>query len=83
MAPSVERPVIAAIPHYNMPQTLVPLIRQILLDHYDAVYVLDDNSSNCGIREVLKPFGDSVNLIAGKENVGAGSNLRLGKTRAD
>lgn len=69
-----ERSVIAVIPHYNMPQTLMPLIRQILADHYDAVYVLDDNSSNCDIREVLKPFGDSVSLIAGKENVGAGRN---------
>jgi len=68
------RPVIAVIPHFNMPQTLVPLLYQTLEQDYTATYVLDDDSSNCNIEEVLKPFGSKVTLIAGEENVGAGRN---------
>lgn len=72
MSTSAKQPVVAVIPYYNMPQTLVPLLRQVLADHYDAVYVLDDNSSNCDVQQVVAPFGSAVTLIAGKENLGAG-----------
>lgn len=68
------RPVVAVIPHYNMPQSLVPLIEQTMAQKYDAIYVLDDHSINCDIRDVVAPFGSRVNLIAGSENRGAGGN---------
>jgi GT2 family glycosyltransferase len=68
------RPVIAVIPHYNMPATLVPLLGQVIEQGYDAVYVLDDKSTVCDIQELLAPFGMAVTLIAAKENLGAGGN---------
>lgn len=68
------KPVVAAIPHYNMPTTLTLLLQQVLKQQYSHVFVLDDNSTKCRIEDVLRPFGDSVTLIAGKENLGAGSN---------
>lgn len=71
---SKKRPVIAAIPHYNMPETLVRLVGQTIEQDYDGVYVLDDKSTNCDIHEILRPFGKAVTLIAGTENVGAGGN---------
>src|SRR5690606_5165188 len=71
---SPKRPVIAVIPHYNMPQTLGLLISQILSQDYHAVYVLDDNSSACDIRKVLAPYRSKVKLIAGKRNLGAACN---------
>ena len=67
-------PVVAVIPHFNMPQTLTPLLEQATQQDYDGVYVLDDNSTNCNIREIAAPFGKAVNLIAGTENRGAGGN---------
>lgn len=69
-----RRPVVAVIPHYNMPQTLVPLVTQIIAQQYDAIYVLDDHSTTCDIEEVVAPFGTAVNLVAGAENLGAGAN---------
>lgn len=68
------RPVVAVIPHYNMPQTLVPLLKQAIAQKYDAIYVLDDRSTICNTEEVIVPFGSAVNLIAGTENRGAGAN---------
>ncbi len=73
--PSPEtRQVVAVIPHYNMSKTLVPLLVQVVVQKYDAVYVLDDHSTACSIKEVVAPFGSAVNLIAGTENRGAGAN---------
>ncbi|MGH7157878.1 MAG: glycosyltransferase family 2 protein [Candidatus Saccharimonadales bacterium] len=72
--PKLPRSVIAAIPHYNMPDTLKRLLGQVLSQGYSQVYVLDDNSKNCRIEDIIKPFGKAVKLISGKQNVGAGSN---------
>lgn len=73
---SVEqiRPIIAVIPHYNMPQTLVPLLEQVVAQNYNGIYVLDDHSTVCNIEEVVAPFGSAVNLVVGSENQGAGAN---------
>lgn len=68
------RPVVAVMPHYNMPQTLVPLLEQAVAQKYNAIYVLDDHSTVCNIEEVVAPFGPAVNLVAGSENRGAGAN---------
>jgi len=69
-----SRPVVAVIPHYNMSQTLVPLLEQVTTQKYDAIYVLDDRSTTCSIEEVVAPFSSTVNLVAGSENRGAGAN---------
>ena len=69
-----NRPVVAVIPHYNMPQTLVPLLKQVVAQQYDAVYVLDDCSTVCDVKDVVAPFGSTISLIAGSENRGAGAN---------
>lgn len=74
MSSPEARPVIAVIPHYNMPQTLVPLLAQVIEQKYDGVYVLDDNSTNCDIQGLVAPFSREVALIAGEENRGAGGN---------
>lgn len=71
---SDNQKVIAVIPHYNMPQTLVPLLKQAITQKYDAIYVLDDHSTNCDVQALLKPFGTRVTLIAGDKNKGAGAN---------
>ncbi len=73
--PSLEnRPVVAVIPHYNMSQTLTPLLEQVVAQKYDAVYVLDDRSTVCNVEEVVAPFSAAVKLIVGTENRGAGAN---------
>lgn len=74
MSTPESRPVVAVIPHYNMPQTLVPLLEQIIAQKYDGVYVLDDHSTICDIEKIVAPFGSVVNLVVGTENRGAGAN---------
>lgn len=69
-----KQPVVAVIPHYNMPETLTKLLKQVIEQKYDQVYVLDDHSTNCSVREVVRPFGSAVNLIVGDKNRGAGGN---------
>ena len=41
-----ELPVVAAIPNYNMGEHLRRLLPQVLAQHYDAVFVLDDASTD-------------------------------------
>lgn len=68
-------PVIAAIPNYNMANSLKPLLEQMVNqpDPYDYIYVLDDASTDDS-RAVAKSFGRDVRLIAGQENLGSGGN---------
>jgi GT2 family glycosyltransferase len=66
--------VVAVIPHYNMPKTLSSLLRQVITQGYDDVYVLDDRSTNCNVHGLIKPFVKTVNLIVGDTNKGAGAN---------
>lgn len=74
MSSPENQAVIAVIPNYNMSETLVSLVRQVLQQEYAGVYVLDDHSTECDIEEIMKPFGSAVTLIAGSENRGAGGN---------
>lgn len=69
-----KTPVVAVVPHYNMPVSLVRLVKQLLAQDYAAVYILDDHSTNCDIEETLKPFGSKAMLIKGARNLGAGMN---------
>lgn len=67
-----NRPVIAAIPNYNMGASLGVLLPQILTQGYDAVYVLDDWSTDNSVH-IVKQF-KGVQVIAGTKNLGASGN---------
>lgn len=70
---SEKLPVIAGVPNYNMASSLERLLPEILEQEYDAVYVLDDASSDHS-REVVEGFRRDVKFIAGEVNAGAGAN---------
>lgn len=68
-----EVPVIAAIPNYNMAESLAVLLPRVLEQGYDHVYVLDDASTDHSA-ETVQSFGPEVSFIAGEENLGPGGN---------
>lgn len=68
----VKRPVIAAIPTYNMAGSLQHLLPQVVAQGYNAIYVLDDHSADHP-KDIITQF-DGVRLIRGEKNVGAGPN---------
>ncbi len=65
-------PVVAAITNYNMAAELEHLLPQVVKQGYDAVFVLDDASTD-NSREVVRKF-EGVQFVAGKTNKGAGAN---------
>ena len=66
-------PVVAAIPNFNMGESLRNLIPQVLAQGYDRVFVLDDASTDHTV-DVVSDFGDDVKLVRSRENRGAGAN---------
>jgi len=66
-------PVIAAIPNYNMAESLSQLLAQLVAADYDAIYVLDDASSDDS-KAVVAKFSPNVHWIGGTVNLGAGGN---------
>lgn len=68
-----DLPVVAAIPNYNMGDSLRRLLPQVLAQGYDRVFVLDDASTDDSV-DVVKEFGDEVTLVRSAENRGAGAN---------
>ena len=66
-------PVVAAIPNYNMGGHLRRLLPQVLGQNYDAVFVLDDASTDHTV-DVVREFGDDVKFVCSGENRGAGAN---------
>ena len=66
-------PVVAAIPNYNMADSLRRLLPQVLAQHYDAVFVLDDASTDHSF-DVVGEFGTEVKFVRSRENRGAGAN---------
>jgi len=68
-----ELPVVAAIPNYNMGDNLRRLLPQVVAQHYDAVFVLDDASTDDSA-DVVSQFGDDVIFVQSRENRGAGAN---------
>ena len=68
-----ELPVVAAIPNYNMGDNLRRLLPQVLAQHYDAVFVLDDASTDDSA-DVVSQFGADVKFVQSRENRGAGAN---------
>jgi len=65
--------VVAAIPNYNMGENLRRLLPQVLAQHYDAVFVLDDASTD-HTTDVVREFGAEVKLVRSSHNRGAGAN---------
>lgn len=75
MKKSVQLPVIAAIPHYNMSESLGVLLEQLKNTTYDAVYVYDDASSEehqNALREYERHY-KNVHFMYADENKGSGS----------
>ena len=68
-----ELPVVAAIPNYNMGENLRRLLPQVLAQHYDAVFVLDDASTDDSA-DVVGEFGADVTLARSPQKRGAGAN---------
>lgn len=68
-----ESPVVAAIPNFNMAESLRRLLPQVLAQRYDGVYVLDDASTDHSL-DVVREFGSDVQMVRSSENRGAGAN---------
>jgi N-acetylglucosaminyl-diphospho-decaprenol L-rhamnosyltransferase len=66
-------PVVAAVPNYNMADSLTVLLPQLLAQDYDDIYILDDASTD-NSREVVGSFGKDVKFVTGTVNKGAGAN---------
>ena len=66
-------PVVAAIPNYNMADSLRELLPQLAEQNYAAIFVLDDASIDDS-RETVNDFDKNIQFVAGSENVGAGAN---------
>ncbi len=66
-------PVVAAVPNYNMGDSLRRLLPQLLDQGYDRIFVLDD-ASNDDSAEAVGEFGDKVTFVASPVNRGAGAN---------
>ena len=68
-----QSPVVAAIPNYNMADSLRKLLPQVLAQSYDGVFVLDDASTD-DTADVVGSFGGDVTLVRSPRNRGAGAN---------
>ena len=68
-----QLPVVAAIPNFNMADSLRRLLPQVLAQSYDDVFVLDDASTDDTV-QVVDEFGGDVKLVRSPENRGAGAN---------
>lgn len=64
-------PVVAAIPNYNMGESLKTLLPDVVQQGYDEVYILDD-ASNDDSRDVTERLG--AHFVSSAENLGAGGN---------
>ena len=65
-------PVVAAIPNYNMAESLRSLLPVMLRQGYDHVYVLDDASTDYS-SDVVALFNDKVTFMKSVKNRGAGA----------
>ena len=64
---------IVGIPNYNGGKNLVHLLPQIIDEDVDAIYVLDDASSDESL-QLLYEFSEKIEVIEGDRNVGPGAN---------
>lgn len=72
-------PVVAAIPNYNMAESLRSLLPALLKQGYDHIYVLDDASTDYS-SDVVALFEGKVTFVKSRVNGGAGAarNMILG-----
>lgn len=70
---TAEPPVVAAVPNYNMGESLADLLPALLEQQYDDIFVLDDGSDDSS-RDVAESFRPYVRFVQGGENAGAGAN---------
>jgi len=63
-------PIIAAIPNYNMAHGLARLLPMLVTQGYDAIYVLDDASTDDSRSVVARH--SSVQWVSSKKNTGSG-----------
>jgi GT2 family glycosyltransferase len=68
-----QLPVVAAVPNYNMADNLRKLLPQLIAQHYDAIFVLDDVSTDHSA-DVVSEFGDEVKFVRADKNGGAAAN---------
>lgn len=68
----MNRPVVAAIPNYNMGGSLAQLLPQLEEQSYSDIYVLDD-CSNDNSREIIESLNTRVIFVSSVENRGAGA----------
>lgn len=74
-----KTPVVAAIPNYNMGHNLNRLLPEVLAQGYDAVYVLDDASTDDSA-DVVRQFGSDVKFVRSPRNQGAGATATRSST---
>lgn len=66
-------PIVAAIPNYNMADSLNRLLGQVVEQGYDDVFVLDDASTDHS-SGVAAAFDSEVHFVSDEKNVGPGAN---------
>jgi N-acetylglucosaminyl-diphospho-decaprenol L-rhamnosyltransferase len=64
---------IAAIPNYNADANLSHLVKQLIEEKFDAIYVMDDGSTDDSL-QVLYEFGSAITVIEGGKNLGPAGN---------
>lgn len=65
--------VIAAVPAFNMTNSLKNLIPQLLIEDYDRIVVLDDNSTDA-TPKIIKTFGEKAQYQRFDTNIGSAGN---------
>lgn len=66
-------PVVAAVPNYNMAESLRALIPQLLKQSYDHIYIIDDASTDDSVAVARSFASERLKVISLKHNRGAGS----------
>jgi N-acetylglucosaminyl-diphospho-decaprenol L-rhamnosyltransferase len=65
--------VIAAVPSYNAGKNLLNLAEQLSNQNFDAVYILNDNSTDNSIEKLKNQYPD-FSVVEGSENIGPAGN---------
>ena len=66
-------PIVAAVPNFNMAESLRRLLPQVLAQGYDGVFVLDDASTDHSV-DVVNEYSSDVKMVRSTQNRGAGAN---------
>jgi GT2 family glycosyltransferase len=69
-----RRPIVAAIPTWNMAESVTRLVGDLQSQNFDRIFVLDDKSQDDTIVRLQDTYGSSVEVVEGWENLGAAGN---------